>query len=121
MKKTLHAGKLNRVKTTRNVIFYAYFSRKGKVSQSMDNILATLIAATFTETTFSYERKAGTTNEKISIKGHPAALLVGLETMTLKVLQNTHPGDKEAQKETMRLLCANVFEDIDKGDGNGGM
>lgn len=87
----------------------------------MDNILATFIAATFTETTFSYERKAGTTNEKISIKGHPAALLVGLETMTLKVLQNTHPGDKEAQKETMRLLCANVFEDIDKGDSNGGM
>ena len=55
------------------------------------------------------------------MKGHPAALLVGLETMTLKVLQNIHPGDIEAQKKTMRLLCANVFEDIDKGDGNGGM
>ena len=103
------------------MLFYAYFSRKGKVSQSMDNILATLMAATNTETTFSYERKAGTANEKISMKGHPAALLVGLETMTLKVLQNIHPGDIEAQKKTMRLLCANVFEDIDKGDGNGGM
>lgn len=64
----------------------------------MNNILATLMAATLTETTFSYEQNAGTANGKISMKGHPAALLVGLETMTLKVLQNIHPGDKETQK-----------------------
>lgn len=87
----------------------------------MNGILAELIAATISETTISYNRESGTFNEKVSVKGHPASLMAGMHYLAISVLQNVHLGDKEKQKESMRLLCKKVCEEIDKGDGNGGM